>query len=120
MELRHLRYLVAVAEELHFGRAATRLNVSQPPLSRQIQQLEAELGVKLLHRTKREVRLTDAGAKILNEANHALSVVDQLTRVAARASEGGIGHLAVGIPGGVNQIPIDALRVFAKRRRKES
>jgi DNA-binding transcriptional LysR family regulator len=115
MELRHLRYLIAVAEELHFGRAATRLNVSQPPLSRQIKQLEVELGVKLLHRTKREVRLTDAGAKILNEANHVLSVVDHLTRVAARASEGGIGHLAVSIPGGVNQIPIEALRVFAKR-----
>lgn len=115
MELRHLRYLIAVAEELHFGRAATRLNVSQPPLSRQIQQLEAELGVKLLHRTKREVRLTDAGAKVLNEANHVLSVVDHLTRVAARASEGAIGNLGVSVPGGLNEIPIEALRVFAKR-----
>ena len=56
-----------------------------------------------------------AGAKILNEANHVLIVVDHLTRVAARAGEGGIGHLAVGIPGGLNEIPIAVLRIFTKR-----
>jgi DNA-binding transcriptional LysR family regulator len=114
MELRHLRYLIAVAEELHFGRAATRLNVSQPPLSRQIKQLE-ELGVQLLRRTKRDVRLTDAGAKVLNEANHVLSIVDHLTRVAARAGEGGIGHLAIGVPEDLNEIPMAVLRIFTKR-----
>lgn len=106
---------IAVAEELHFGRAATRLSVSQPPLSRQIRQLEEELGVTLFHRTKREVRLTEAGARILNEAYHVLSDVDHLARVAARTGGGGIGHLSIGVPGGLNEIPIQALRIFAQQ-----
>ena len=114
MELRHLRYLIAVAEELHFGRAAIRLNISQPPLSQQIQQLEQELGVRLFERTKREVRLTEAGSRIVNEAHHVLGQVDHLTRVAAKASGGEIGHLSVGTPGGVNEILIETLRVFGK------
>jgi DNA-binding transcriptional LysR family regulator len=115
MELRHLRYVVAVAEELHFGRAAIRLRISQPPLSQQIRQLEEELGVKLFDRTKREVRLTDAGKQIVDEARQILSHVDHFVNVAARVGEGAIGHLSVAGPGGVNEILIDTLRVFASR-----
>jgi len=115
MELRHLRYLVAVAEELHFGRAAIRLHISQPPLSQQIRQLEEELGVKLFDRTKREVRLTEAGKRIISEAYQVLSQVDHFISVSSRASEGAIGHLSIAGPGGVNEILIDTLRNFANR-----
>ena len=115
MELRHLRYLVAVAEELHFGRAAIRLNISQPPLSQQIRQLEEELGVRLFERTKRNVRLTEAGRRLLEEAHIVLGRIDHLANVAAQAASGEIGHLSVGVPSGVNNILVDALRTVGKR-----
>src|SRR5688572_24773943 len=115
MELRHLRYLVAVAEELHFGRAAILLNISQPPLSQQIRQLEEELGVRLFQRTKREVRLTEAGRRIVNEAHQVLSQVDHFAKVAAKASEGEIGHLSVGAVAGVTEILVETLRIFSQR-----
>ena len=83
MELRHLRYFVAVAEELHFSRAAERLHVAQPAVSEQIRKLEAELGVRLLNRTKRTVSLTDAGAALLGEARRALQQVE-VARLATR------------------------------------
>jgi len=115
VELRHLRYLVAVAEELHFGRAAIRLNISQPPLSQQIRQLEEELGVQLFERTKREVRLTDAGKRVVSEAHQVLGQIDHFTKVAAQAGEGEIGHLSVGVPGGVNEILVETLKLVARR-----
>ncbi len=115
MELRHLRYLLAVAEELHFGRAAIRLRISQPPLSQQIQQLEEELGVKLFERTKREVRLTDAGKRIAGEAQVILRQVDHFVSVAGRVREGAIGRLSVAGPGGVNEILVKTLRAFVQR-----
>ena len=96
MELRHLQYFVTVAEELHFGRAATRLLIVQPSLSQQIQQLEKELGFPLLRRTKRSVELTDAGKVFLTEARKVLAQVQEAKRAAQRAYRGEIGRLVVG------------------------
>ncbi|MGX1811087.1 LysR family transcriptional regulator [Nocardia sp. NPDC055321] len=86
METRELRYFVAVAEELHFGRAARRLAIAQPPLSRAIQQLERRLGVPLLHRTSRTIALTEAGSVLLREARTALDAVEAAERRTRRAA----------------------------------
>jgi len=96
MELRHLRYFVTVAEELHFGRAAFRLSIVQPSLSQQIRQLEDELGFPLFYRTKRSVELTDAGKVFLSEARQVLAQVQEAKRSAQRASRGEVGRLVVG------------------------
>ena len=96
MELRHLRYFVTVAEELHFGRAAKKLHISQPPLSMQIRALEAELGVMLFNRTQRSVALTQAGNALLGEARDILARVDQAVLMTRRVSRGEIGELAIG------------------------
>ena len=99
MELRHLRYFVAVAEELHFRRAAERLHMSQPPLSQQIRQLEEEVGATLLLRNQRKVELTAAGAAFLVRARAILDAVEDAARTARRVQRGEVGRLAVGFVG---------------------
>ena len=96
MELRHLRYFVAVAEALNFTRAAARLHTSQPSLSQQIRQLEAELGVPLLDRSRHHVVLTDAGRIFLREVKDILGRVEHAGRLAKQAADGRAGELAVG------------------------
>jgi DNA-binding transcriptional LysR family regulator len=96
MELRHLRYFVAVAEERHFGHAAERLHMAQPPLSRQIQALEAELGFALFERSRRSVQLTPAGEVFLTGARSVFAEVERITREARLAREGQTGRIAVG------------------------
>lgn len=96
MELRHLRYFIVVAEELHFGRAAERLGISQPPLSQQIQALEEEIGARLFERTNRRVELTDAGRLFLDESRQVLAQVDKAVLLARRAHLGELGELKIG------------------------
>jgi DNA-binding transcriptional LysR family regulator len=99
MELRHLRYFRAVAEELHFGRAAERLHIAQPPLSQQIRQLERELGVALLTRTTRSVELTPAGRAYLQRTVVILDDVDDAGEQVRRISDGQEGRLVIGCVG---------------------
>jgi LysR family hca operon transcriptional activator len=96
VELRHLRYFVAVAEELSFTRAATRLRTAQPSLSQQIRQLESAVGVKLLDRSRRHVALTNAGRVFLRQANDILGRVEHARRLAKQAADGRAGDLSVG------------------------
>ena len=96
VELRHLRYFVAVAEHLSFTKAAGKLRIAQPALSRQVRQLEDELGVKLLERNRRSVALTDAGSAFLAEAKIILQQSEQAVRLAQTASQSGRGLLKVG------------------------
>ncbi|MGE0684386.1 MAG: LysR family transcriptional regulator [Candidatus Binatia bacterium] len=99
MELRHLRYFLVVAEELHFSRAADRRDIAQPPLSQMIRRLEHELGTPLFHRTKRRVSLTDAGFIFQEEAKRTLAQAERAVSRVRRASRGELGRLIVGFIG---------------------
>ncbi|MES2206053.1 MAG: LysR family transcriptional regulator [Pseudomonadota bacterium] len=96
MEFRHIRYFIAVAEELHFGKAAIRLNISQPPLSKQIQDLENNLGIHLLARNKHKVALTEAGKLFLEQAYIILNEVQQAEKIAQQVRLGTTGILRIG------------------------
>lgn len=96
IELRHLRYFIAVAEELHFGRAAGRLNISQPPLSQQIQHLEQHIGARLFARTNRSVSLTAAGKQFLTDSRQILDMVEAAAARAERLHLGETGELRIG------------------------
>lgn len=96
IDIRHMRYFVALAETLHFGQAAERLHISQPPLSRQIAALEKELGVRLLERHSRRATLTPAGRRFLEDSRAVLASFDQACRNARLADRGELGELSVG------------------------
>ena len=114
MELRQLRYFVATAEELHFGRAARRVHVAQPSLSRQIKLLERELGVRLFDRDTRRVRLTGAGREYLAEARGLLSRLTVAAETARRAERGELGRLGIGF---VYLVALDVLPSLLRRFR---
>jgi DNA-binding transcriptional LysR family regulator len=119
MELRHLRYVVTLAETLHFGRAAEKLHLSQPPLSHQVRQLEDELQVKLFHRTKRHVQLTEAGRMFVQEARVILAQAAHASNLASRVTRGQVGQLTVGVAGPADApIFVEILRAFAHRHPK--
>ncbi|WP_225848993.1 LysR family transcriptional regulator [Streptomyces sp. HPF1205] len=116
METRELRYFVAVAEELHFGRAAQRLGIAQPPLSRAIRQLERRLGATLLERTNRTVTLTDAGSTLLREGRAALDAVEaaeRRTRRASLAADGEAGLILVSKAGASGELLAKLLDAYA-------
>jgi DNA-binding transcriptional LysR family regulator len=120
MELRHLRYFVAVAEELHFSRAAARLHVAQPAVSEQVRKLEQELGVWLFDRTQRSVKLTVAGAALLEESRHVLRHADVAQQAARNAADQVTMRLRIGylpdslpvhVPRALRQLAMSAPRV---------
>ena len=116
MELRHLRYFLTVAEELHFGRAAHRLHMAQQPLSRQIRNLEEELGVALFHRTKRRIWLTEAGTVFLQETRKTLAQADHAVVMAQRVGQGVAGQFNIGFTGPIlNSVLPKVVREFKQR-----
>lgn len=117
LELRHFRYFLAVAEDLHFGRAAARLNIVQPALSMQIKALEEMLGVRLLNRTNRHVELTAAGRIFLDEVRGILTQVDHAAETASRAGRGEFGKLRISYSGNAAYAGVMAAAIGRFRRR---
>lgn len=115
MELRHLRYFVAVAEAGHVTRAAERLGIQQPPLSQQIRALEAELGVQLFRRKPRGVELTQAGEAFRAEAQAILAQVDRAVAAARRTGRGEAGHIALGFTSSASFHPVVPRTIRAYR-----
>lgn len=113
MDIRHLRYAIAVAEELNFTRAAARLNITQPPLTHAIRQLEQELGFPLFYRTKKVVHLTSAGTVFVEQSRKLLTGLESLKRAAWRASRGETGRIVIGFVGSIafHYLP-EVLRAF--------
>lgn len=117
MELRQLKYFLAVAEDLHFGKAARRMNISQPPLSQQIKQLEDELGAKLFERTSRSVVLTPEGDFLMKEAQSVLDKLDKATKTVRAIARGEEGQLTIGFVVILNQSQLPrVIRDFRSRR----
>ncbi|QMU28664.1 LysR family transcriptional regulator [Adhaeribacter radiodurans] len=115
MDLRHLNYFLVLAEELHFGRAAERLHISQPPLTRMIQQIENDLGVALFERTKRSVKLTPAGSELWQDAKQMLLQMQTVKKRLATHGQGQTGTLKVGYVGAVMHSALPTLLAdFAK------
>ncbi|MFI0816261.1 LysR substrate-binding domain-containing protein [Streptomyces sp. NPDC021098] len=115
MELRQLRYFAAVAETRHFGRAAERLHMAQPPLSQAIRRLEAELGVELFARTTRHVALTGAGEVFRTDVERILAAVDEAVARAGRFASGAEGVLRIGLTGSASYRQLPALARLVKR-----
>ena len=115
MELRQLQYFLAVAEELNFCRAARRVNISQPPLSMQIRNLEEELGVRLFSRTSRRVELTEAGKVFLEEVRRILENIQAAVQMAKDAAKGRIGRIAVGfVSPAMDAFLPESIRIFSR------
>lgn len=104
MELRHLKYFLSVAEELHFGRAANNLNIAQPALSQQIKQLENELGFLLFNRTNQKVALTEAGSVFRNRAYHILELLNEAVEESQQVARGELGQIKLGFAGIVTHL----------------
>lgn len=117
LELRHLRYFVAVAEELHFGRAAARLGIAQPPLSQQIKRIERLLDVELFRRTRRHVELTDVGVLLLGEARDLLAHASRVGEAIRHAAAGNAGTVRLGFVGSATH---EVLPMLLRRFREDS